>query len=117
MTEIEDFESRFESSGALHGFGFAEMPPVIFGGKGEARHRPLKAGGVNNHWNVTEIEDFKKIISRAGLCVVSSLTKCRRSSLAARAKQTLKCFISCHRETLSASHRFDDRERGWNVVK
>ena len=46
----------------------------------------------NNHWNVTEIEDFKKIISRAGLCVVSSLTKCRRSSLAARAKQNTTAF-------------------------
>ncbi|MDD6237636.1 MAG: hypothetical protein PUB00_09695 [Clostridiales bacterium] len=36
----------------MHGFGFAEMPPVIFGGKGEARHRPLKAGGVNNRWSI-----------------------------------------------------------------
>ncbi|MDD6236224.1 MAG: hypothetical protein PUB00_02470 [Clostridiales bacterium] len=41
--EIEDFESRFQSSGALHGFGSDEMPPVIFGDKGEAKHHPLKA--------------------------------------------------------------------------
>ena len=43
----------------MHGFGIAEMPPVIFGGKGKAKHRPRKADGVNNHWNVTEIEDFE----------------------------------------------------------
>ena len=42
---------HFQSSGALHGFGNAEMPPAIFGGKGEAKDRPQKAGGVNNHWN------------------------------------------------------------------
>ncbi|MDD6236876.1 MAG: hypothetical protein PUB00_05790, partial [Clostridiales bacterium] len=72
------FQENYQSGGALRGFVSDEMPPVIFGGKGEAKHRPLSSGGVNNHWNVTEIEDFKKIISRAGLCAVSSLTKCRR---------------------------------------
>ena len=54
MTELEDFERCFKSSGALHGFGNAEMPPVMFGGKGEAKRRPLTSGGVNNHWDVTE---------------------------------------------------------------
>ena len=52
MIEIEDLEIHFQSSGALRGFGFAEMPPDIFGGKSEAKHRPLNSGGVNNHWSI-----------------------------------------------------------------
>ena len=32
--EIEDFEVNCKSSGALYGFGFAEMPPVNYGNKG-----------------------------------------------------------------------------------
>ena len=60
MTEIEDFEVNFKSSGALHGFGFAEMPSVIFGGKGEAKRRQLTSYGVNNLWNTRVF--FKSII-------------------------------------------------------
>ena len=46
--EIKDFLINFQPGGALHGFGSAEMPPDIFGGKGKAKHRPLLSGGVNN---------------------------------------------------------------------
>ncbi|MDD6237320.1 MAG: hypothetical protein PUB00_08070 [Clostridiales bacterium] len=71
MTEIKDFASNFQPSRALHGFGSAEMPPVIFGGKGEAKHRPLSSGGVNN-LGIHEIEDSNLASSRAGLCTVSA---------------------------------------------
>ena len=54
------FQSYLKLSGALRGFGVAEMPPVIFGGKSEAKRRRLTSGGVNNHWNVTEIKDFER---------------------------------------------------------
>ena len=60
--EIKDFEVNCKSSRALRGFGFAEMPPVMNGGKGEAKRRPLTSGVVNNHWNVTEIKDFERSV-------------------------------------------------------
>ena len=49
--EIEDFEVNCKPSGDLHGFGFAEMPPIIYGGKDEIKCNPLISCGVNNHWN------------------------------------------------------------------
>lgn len=45
---MKDFEIHFRSSGALCGFGFAEMSPVIYSGKGEAKRRLLTSGVVNN---------------------------------------------------------------------
>ena len=51
VTEIEDFEVNCKPSGDLHGFGFAEMPPIIYGGKDEIKCNPLISCGVNNHWN------------------------------------------------------------------
>ena len=59
MTEIINFEINCKSSKALRGFDFAEMPPVIYGGKSEAKRRRLTRDGVNNHWNMTEIKDFE----------------------------------------------------------
>ena len=46
--EITDFEINCKLSRALNGFGSAEMPPVIYGGKGEAKRRPPISGGVNS---------------------------------------------------------------------
>ena len=63
MTEIEDFEVNCKPSGDLHGFGFAEMPPIIYGGKDEIKCNPLISCGVNNHWNMTEIKDFERSVS------------------------------------------------------
>ncbi len=65
MTEIEDFEVNCKPSGDLHGFGFAEMPPVIYGGKSEAKRRRLTSDGVNNPWNMTEIINFVCSVSLA----------------------------------------------------
>ena len=45
-TEIEDFEINFQSSRALSGFGSAEMPPVLLGGKGNSQ-APY-AEGISN---------------------------------------------------------------------
>lgn len=45
---MKDFEIHFQSSGALCGFGFAEMSPVIYSGKGEAKRCLLTSGVVNN---------------------------------------------------------------------
>ena len=39
------------------------MSPVIFGGKSEAKRRRLTRDGVNNHWNMTEINDFERSVS------------------------------------------------------
>ena len=63
MTEIINFEINCKSSKALRGFDFAEMPPVIYGGKSEAKRRRLTRDGVNNHWNMTEIKDFERSVS------------------------------------------------------
>ncbi len=43
---MKDFEIHFQSSGALCGFGFAEMSPAIY--SGEAKRRLLTSGVVNN---------------------------------------------------------------------
>ena len=63
MTKIINFEINCKSSKALRGFDFAEMPPVIYGGKSEAKRRRLTRDGVNNHWNMTEIKDFERSVS------------------------------------------------------
>ena len=42
------FFHSFQFGWALHGFGCAEMPPMIYGGKGEAKRRPPISDGVNN---------------------------------------------------------------------
>ena len=65
MTEIINFETNCKSSKALRGFDFAEMPPVIYGGKSEAKRRRLTSDGVNNPWNMTEIINFVRSVSLA----------------------------------------------------
>ena len=65
MTEIINFEINCKSSKALRGFDFAEMPPVIYGGKSEAKRRRLTRDGVNNPWNMTEIINFVRSVSLA----------------------------------------------------
>ena len=65
MTEIINFEINCKSSKALRGFDFAEMPPVIYGGKSEAKRRRLTSDCVNNPWNMTEIINFVRSVSLA----------------------------------------------------
>ena len=65
MTEIINFEINCKSSKASRGFDFAEMPPVIYGGKREAKRRRLTSDGVNNPWNMTEIINFVRSVSLA----------------------------------------------------
>lgn len=49
----------------MRGFDFAEMPPVIYGGKSEAKRRRLTSDGVNNPWDMTEIINFVRSVSLA----------------------------------------------------
>ena len=45
----------------MNGFGSAEMPPVIYGGKGEAKRRRLTSDGVNN-LGIHEIKDSERSV-------------------------------------------------------
>ena len=52
-TKSKISKSTASRTGLCTVFGFAEMPPVMNGGKGEAKRRPLTSGVVNNHWNAS----------------------------------------------------------------
>ena len=88
-TKSKISQSTVSWAGLCTVFGFAEMPPVIFGGKGEAKRRPLTSGVVNNLGTWPKSKKLKSTASWAGLYPVSALPKCRRAYLAGRAKQNV----------------------------
>ena len=45
----------------MHGFGFTEMPPIIYGGKDEIKCNPLISDGVNN-LGIHEIKDSERSV-------------------------------------------------------